>query len=221
MTEGLGDKFVGTSNCLIAKSRDLAAIGTNAHELPMVYSALTQSDEALRQAPYDVLSDWHEEHDGNLRVILPDTYGTEEFLRNAPDWLAKWTGIRIDSGDPIIGAENAIKWWNSRGEDPTQKLIIFSDGLDVTKISELHTLFYGRIRVSFGWGTLLTNDFRGLVPRDALQPFSLVCKAVSADGRPTVKLSDNPNKSMGPLDEIERYKRVFNVGQQSVQRVIV
>jgi len=26
---------------------------------------------------------------------------------------------------------------------------------------------------------------------------------------------------MGPLDEIERYKRVFNVGQQSVQRVIV
>jgi len=221
MTEGLGDKFVGTSNCLIAKNRDLAAIGTNAHELPMVYSALTQSDEALRQAPYDVLSDWHEEHDGNLRVILPDTYGTEGFLRNAPDWLAKWTGIRIDSGDPIIGAENAIKWWKSRGEDPTQKLIIFSDGLDVAKISELHTLFYGRVRVSFGWGTLLTNDFRGLVPEDALQPFSLVCKAVSAGGRPTVKLSDNPNKSMGPLDEIKRYKRVFNVGQQSVQRVIV
>jgi len=221
MTEGLGDKFVGTSNCLIAKNRDLAAIGTNAHELPMVYSALTQSDEALRQAPYDVLSDWHEEHDGNLRVILPDTYGTEGFLRNAPDWLAKWTGIRIDSGDPIIGAENAIKWWKSRGEDPTQKLIIFSDGLDVVKISELHTLFYGRVRVSFGWGTLLTNDFRGLVPEDALQPFSLVCKAVSAGGRPTVKLSDNPNKSMGPLDEIKRYKRVFNVGQQSVQRVIV
>ena len=221
MTEGLGDKFVGTSNCLIAKNRDLAAIGTNAHELPMIYSALTQSDEALRQAPYDVLSDWHEEHDGNLRIILPDTYGTEEFLRNAPNWLAKWTGIRIDSGDPIIGAENAIKWWKSRGEDPAQKLIIFSDGLDVAKISELHTLFHGRIKVSFGWGTLLTNDFRGLVPEDALQPFSLVCKAVSADGRPTVKLSDNPNKSMGPLDEIERYKRVFNFGQQSAQRVIV
>ena len=221
MTEGLGDKFVGTSNCLIAKNRDLAAIGTNAHELPMVYSALTQSDEALRQAPYDVLSDWHEEHDGNLRVILPDTYGTEEFLRNAPDWLAKWTGIRIDSGDPIEGGENAIKWWKSRGEDPTQKLVIFSDGLDVAKISELHKLFYGRVRVSFGWGTLLTNDFRGLVPEDALQPFSLVCKPVSANGQPIVKLSDNPNKSVGSLDEIERYKRVFNVGLQLAQRVIV
>ena len=221
MTEGLGDKFVGTSNCLIAKNRDLAAIGTNAHELPMIYSALAQSDEALRQAPYDVLSDWHDEHDGNLRIILPDTYGTKGFLDNAPDWLAKWTGIRIDSGDPILGAENAIKWWKSRGEDPTKKLVIFSDGLDVIKISELQAMFYGRVRVSFGWGTLLTNDFRGLVPGDALKPFSLVCKAVKADGQPTVKLSDNPNKAVGPLDEIERYKRVFNLSEQSLQPVIV
>ena len=221
MTEGLGEKFVGTSNCLIAKNRDLAAIGTNAHEMPMIYSALAQSDDALRQAPYDVLSDWHDEHDGNLRIILPDTYGTEGFLNNAPDWLAKWTGIRIDSGDPILGAENAIKWWKSRGEDPTKKLVIFSDGLDVLKISELHAMFYGRDRVSFGWGTLLTNDFRGLVPEDALKPFSLVCKAVEANGQPTVKLSDNPNKSMGPSDEIKRYKRVFKVGEQSLQTVIV
>jgi len=98
MQEGLGDAFPGTSNCLIAKNRDLEAIGTNAHELPMVYSALAGSDAALAQAPYDVLSDWHEEHDGNLRIILPDTYGTQGFLDNAPDWLAGWTGIRVDSG---------------------------------------------------------------------------------------------------------------------------
>ncbi|MDB2690128.1 nicotinate phosphoribosyltransferase [Planktomarina temperata] len=221
MTEGLGDKFIGTSNCLIAKNRDLAAIGTNAHELPMIYSALASDDQALRQAPYDVLSDWHEEHEGNLRIILPDTYGTEGFLDNAPDWLATWTGMRIDSGDPIQGAEHAIKWWKSRNEDPSQKLLIFSDGLDVEKIAKLHRLFAGRVRVSFGWGTLLTNDFRGLVPNDGLKPFSLVCKAVSANGKPTVKLSDNPNKAMGPADEIARYKRVFEVGRQNPQSVIV
>lgn len=221
MGEGLGDKFVGTSNCLIAKNRDLEAIGTNAHELPMVYSALAQDDAALRQAPYDVLSDWHDEHDGNLRVILPDTYGSAGFLDNAPDWLAKWTGIRIDSGDPATGAEMAIKWWQDRGEDPTKKLVIFSDGLDVAKIGELHKQFLGRCRVSFGWGTLMTNDFRGLVPDDALAPFSLVCKAVKANGAPTVKLSDNPNKAMGPTDEIARYKRVFGVGNQTASDVVV
>ena len=221
MTEGLGDSFVGTSNCLIAKNRDVAAIGTNAHELPMVYAALANNDAELARAPYEVLSDWHEEHDGNLRIILPDTYGTEGFLRNAPDWLAGWTGIRIDSGDPATGAEAAIRWWKDRGEDPLDKLIIFSDGLGEKKIMELHQQFAGRVRVSFGWGTLLTNDFRGLTPDDALAPFSLVCKAVSANGRPTVKLSDNPRKAMGPADQIERYKRVFGVGDQEVVVVVV
>ncbi|MDE0694655.1 MAG: nicotinate phosphoribosyltransferase [Boseongicola sp.] len=221
MTEGLGGAFVGTSNCLIAKNRDLEAIGTNAHELPMVYSALAESDKELASAPYQVLADWHEEHDGNLRIILPDTYGTEQFLENAPDWLAGWTGIRVDSGDPVRGAEVAIAWWKSRGEDPSKKLVIFSDGLDVNKISELHHRFASETRVSFGWGTMMTNDFRGLVPDDRLAPFSLVCKAVSANGRPTVKLSDNPRKATGPDKEIERYKRVFGVGEQEAVKVVV
>ncbi len=221
MHEGLGNKFVGTSNCLIAMRREVEAIGTNAHELPMVYAALAETDEELRQAPYDVLADWQEEHDGNLRIILPDTYGTKGFLENAPDRLAGWTGIRIDSGDPATGAEIAIDWWKSRGEDPTKKLVIFSDGLDVDKIIELQNRFNGRVRPSFGWGTLMTNDFRGLTPNDALAPFSIVCKAVAANGRPTVKLSDNPNKAMGPADEIARYKRVFGVGEQEAQEVVV
>ena len=225
MGEGLGNapdgKFIGTSNCLIAMRRDLEAIGTNAHELPMVYAALANDDAELRQAPYRVLADWQEEHDGNLRIILPDTYGTEGFLKGAPDWLAGWTGIRIDSGDPATGAETAIAWWTSRGEDPREKLVIFSDGLDVDQILQLHAQFLGRVKVSFGWGTLLTNDFRGLVEDDALAPFSLVCKAVAADGRPTVKLSDNPAKAMGPADQIARYKRVFGLGDQTAQAVIV
>ena len=221
MSEGLAGKFAGTSNCLIAMRREVEAIGTNAHELPMVYSALADGDAALAQAPYQVLADWHEEHDGNLRIILPDTYGTAGFLARAPEWLAKWTGIRIDSGDPATAAEIAIRWWKDKGEDPTQKLVIFSDGLDVEKIVELQRQFAGRVKVSFGWGTMLTNDFKGLVRGDALAPFSLVCKAVSANGRPTVKLSDNPSKAMGPADEIARYKRVFGVGDQTALAVEV
>ncbi len=221
MREGLGNAFTGTSNCKIAMLREVEAIGTNAHELPMVYAALAKDDTSLAQAPYDVLQDWHEEHEGNLRIILPDTYGTKGFLDNAPDWLAGWTGIRVDSGDPATAAQIAIDWWKSRGENPKAKRVIFSDGLDVDKIKSLHRQFHGKVAVSFGWGTLLTNDFRGLVPNDSLAPFSLVCKAVEANGRPTVKLSDNPNKAMGPEAEIARYKRVFGVGDQEAQDVVV
>lgn len=220
MLEGLGDAaqggaFTGTSNCLIAMRRDIEAIGTNAHELPMIYAALAGDDAALARAPYEVLADWHEEHEGNLRIMLPDTYGTRGFLTHAPDWLAGWTGLRVDSGDPVEIADFAIDWWRSRGEDPREKLVIFSDGLDVDEIERLHGLYHGRVKVSFGWGTLLTNDFRGLVRGDRLAPFSLVCKAVAADGRPTVKLSDNPEKATGPAAEIARYKRVFEVGEQA------
>ena len=221
MMEGLGARFTGTSNCLIAMRREVEAIGTNAHELPMVYAALAADDDALARAPYQVLADWQAEHSGNLRIILPDTYGTAGFLDNAPDWLSDWTGIRIDSGDPAKSAETAIHWWQDRGQDPREKLIIFSDGLDVDLIEELHTTFAGRVKVSFGWGTLLTNDFRGLANDDGLAPFSLVCKAAAANGRPTVKLSDNPNKAMGPASEIARYKRVFGMGHQDAQPVVV
>lgn len=110
MHEGLGNAFTGTSNCRIAMMRELEAIGTNAHELPMVYAALADDDAELARAPYDVLSDWHDEHEGNLRIILPDTYGTKGFLDHAPDWLAGWTGIRVDSGDPATAAQTAIDW---------------------------------------------------------------------------------------------------------------
>ncbi|WP_112320416.1 nicotinate phosphoribosyltransferase [Oceanibium sediminis] len=221
MIEGLGDRFTGTSNCLIALRREVEAIGTNAHELPMVYAALAEDDRALASSPYRVLENWQKDYDGNLLIILPDTYGSEVFLRRAPAWMSTWTGIRIDSGDPATGAENAIAWWKSNGQDPRGKLVIFSDGLDVDKITELYARFDGRVKLGFGWGTLLTNDFRGFAPDDGLKPFSLVCKAISANGSPTVKLSDNVAKAMGPDAEIARYKRVFNMETQQEAELIV
>jgi nicotinate phosphoribosyltransferase len=36
-----------------------------------------------------------------------------------------------------------------------------------------------------------------------------------------VKLSDNPAKALGPAAEVARYKRVFGVGEQVAQPVLV
>ena len=187
----------------------------------MVYSSLANSDAELAAAPYKVLEHWQQDYEGNLRIILPDTYGTARFLERAPSWLAGWTGIRIDSGDPVAACEAAIRWWQAHGQDPREKLAIFSDGLDVATIESLHRQFSGRIKVGYGWGTLLTNDFRGLAPAGALDPFSIVCKVLAANGRPAVKLSDNFEKAVGPAAEIERYKRVFEAGPQVSIPVLV
>ena len=211
LKEGLGRAFIGTSNVLLAMDGDLEAIGTNAHELPMVLAALADGDDALRAAPYQVLRDWQRYYGGNLLVVLPDTFGTTEFLKSAPDWIADWTGFRPDSAPPTAGGEEIIAWWQARGRDPRDKLLVFSDALDADTIVSTYRHFEGRARMSFGWGTNLTNDFGGCAPRpdDGLRAISLVCKVTSANGRPAVKLSDNPSKATGTAAEIARYVRVF------------
>ena len=223
MSEGLGEKFTGTSNVLMAMDLDLDAIGTNAHELPMVEAALASDDEDLAVSPYRVLERWSRTYDGNLLIALPDTYGTTRFLADAPDWVSDWSGFRIDSKEPIAGGEELIAWWESRGQDPSEKLLIFSDGLTVATIEEVYHRFHGRVRLSFGWGTHLTNDFMDCAPHPnpALRAISLVCKVTHAGGQPTVKLSDNTEKATGPADEIARYRRVFGEADVGRQEVIV
>ena len=211
LKEGLGHNFTGTSNVLLAMDHDLEAIGTNAHELPMAVATLANTDKQLAESPYKVLESWQKTYDSNLLIVLPDTYGTTRFLQDAPDWVADWKGFRIDSKEPIEGGEEIINWWQKKGIDPKDRLIIFSDGLDIDTIESTYHHFDGRVRTSFGWGTNLTNDFRDCAPypNDNLSAFSLVVKLTSANGEPTVKLSDNLAKATGPDSEIKRYLQVF------------
>jgi len=223
LKEALGSRFIGTSNVLLAMDADLEAIGTNAHELPMVAAALADSDEELAKTPYRVLEDWRQHYNGNLLIALPDAFGTTAFLKNAPAWLTDWTGFRPDSAPPIEGGEQIIRWWQEQGVDPKTKLLIFSDGMDIDTIEQTYRHFRGRVRMSFGWGTNLTNDFRGCAPDGAtgLEPISLVCKVTSVNGRPAVKLSDNPAKATGDPAEIERYLRVFGAEDRVASAVSV
>src|SRR5690606_8222413 len=135
------------------------AIGTNAHELPMVLAALSPDDQSLRDAPYRVLRDWQRYYGGNLLIVLPDTFGTSAFLKGAPEWIADWTGFRPDSAPPIVAGEKILKWWRGWGRDPRDKLLVFSDAMDVDTIEAAYHHFDGKVRLSFGWGTNLTNDF--------------------------------------------------------------
>jgi nicotinate phosphoribosyltransferase len=223
LKEGLGDRFIGTSNILLAMDADLEAIGTNAHELPMVLAALSDDDKSLAQAPYAVLEEWRSHYGGNLLIALPDAFGTAAFLREAPDWVADWTGFRPDSLPPIPAGEQIIAWWQAKGRDPRTKRLIFSDGMDVDGMETVYRHFHGRVRMSFGWGTNLTNDFRDCAPfdTDALDPISLVCKVVEANGRPAVKLSDNPAKATGDPAEIARYLSIFGAQGRTQSTVTV
>jgi nicotinate phosphoribosyltransferase len=238
MSDVLGAAFTGSSNTYLAYKHDLEAIGTNAHELPMALAALATNDDELRSAQYRLPELWQQSYQSELLILLPDTFGTTQFLEGAPDWVADWKGQRVDSKNPYVAGDEYIAWLERRGRDPRQKLLIASDALDVDQILGLHAYFNGRllngatpedfknasdfldenkwlaerrIRFSAGWGTLLTNDFRDCNPQgdESFDPVSLVCKLSEVEGRPAVKLSDNYSKAMGDADEIERYRRVF------------
>ena len=240
MRDTIGESFSGTSNAFLAYKHDLEAIGTNGHELPMAMAALAGDNEELRTAQYRLLELWQQSYQGELLILLPDTFGTTQFLRNAPDWVANWTGQRIDSKDAYVAGDEYIAWLERHGRDPRQKRLIASDALDVEQILGLHAYFAGslrngatpddfrsasdfhdasrwvpdrRIRFSAGWGTLLTNDFRNCNPQgnDGFNPVGLVCKLTEAEGRPAVKLSDNESKALGDASEVERYRRIFGV----------
>ena len=224
MRAALGGNFSGTSNAYLAYKHDLEAMGTNAHELPMAMAAIAKNNEELKASQYRLLELWQQTYQGELLILLPDTFGTTQFLRDAPDWVADWTGQRMDSKDPYLAGDEYIAWLRQRGRDPRQKLLIASDALDVDQILGLHAYFAGtlcngasamdfhqasdflderkwvperRIRFSAGWGTLLTNDFRNCDPQggDRFGPVNLVCKLNDADGRRAVKLSDNFQKA--------------------------
>jgi nicotinate phosphoribosyltransferase len=231
MKEVLGPQFIGTSNTHFAMEEDCEAKGTNAHELPMVYAALAASatqgrpqdeqDAAIRGSQYEVLKDWQTLYHDRLRVFLPDTFGTTQFLAGAPEWVNRWTGARPDSKEPIEAGEELIGWWKGTGQDPTKKLVIFSDGMDVeipgtplngSDIVAVHQHFRKRMIDSYGWGTNATNDFRGCAVGDpsAMKPISLVCKVKSVNGRAAVKISDNPAKATcSDPEELARYLRIF------------
>ena len=238
MRDTLGASFAGSSNTYLAYKHDLEAIGTNAHELPMALAAMAESDEELKTAQYRVLDLWQKTYQGELLIMLPDTFGTTQFLADAPEWTANWTGQRMDSKSPYVAGDEYIEWLKGRGRDPAKKLLIASDGLDVDDILGLHAYFSGemlngalpeefhsaadfldaekwkpqrRIRFSAGWGTLLTNDFRNCDPDGGrgFDPISLVCKLTDANGHRAVKLSDNYSKAMGAPADVERYRRVF------------
>ncbi|MEK7574151.1 MAG: nicotinate phosphoribosyltransferase [Patescibacteria group bacterium] len=209
LKEELPKQMRGTSNVLYAMNHGLLPMGTSAHELPMVVAAVAfaKADgsrpdlEILSDAQNQVLREWYELYGSGLSIALTDTFGSDFFFRTAPADVARgWKGTRQDSGDPFDYGEKAIGWYERRGIDPKDKLIVFSDQLNVELMIELHRRFRGRIGHTFGIGTNLTNDL-------GLKPISIVVKASKANGHSTVKLSDNPAKAMGESEEVRRYKQ--------------
>jgi len=178
--------LVGTSNVLLAKEMGLTPIGTMAHEWIQAHQALYR----VADSQFMAFENWAKEYRGDLGIALSDTIGLDAFLHDFDMYFAKlFDGTRQDSGNPYDYGCRMIDHYKAMKIDPLTKTIVFSDGLSMASALELWKAFAGQIKLSFGIGTNLTNDFN----YKALQ---IVLKMVKCNGQPVAKLSNSPGKTM-------------------------
>ena len=191
------DNCVGTSNVYLAMKYGCKPIGTYAHEYVQMYQGIP--GVTLAYTNKMAMDEWFEEFQGDNGTALTDTLGTDLFLMDFNKLQANcYTGVRHDSGDPIAWGEKIIAHYEKLGIDPKTKTLLFSDSLDFDKAQDIHEYFYGRIKVSFGIGTYLSNDTK-------VDPLNIVIKLQYVNGHPVAKLSDVPGKTMCQDDNYISY----------------
>lgn len=180
--------FVGTSNYDLARRLNLTPMGTQAHEW---FQAHQQISPDLANSQRAALAAWLEEYPNQLGIALTDCITMDAFLRDfGPEFAERYQGLRHDSGDPVEWGEKAIAHYQKLGIDPLNKVLVFSDNLDLAKAVELYRHFSTRVNLSFGIGTRLTCD----IPQ--VKPLNIVIKLVECNGKPVAKLSDSPGKTI-------------------------
>ncbi len=203
--------MVGTSNVKMARDLDLKPVGTMAHQLFMVYAATHMTygpgnkptilhrggrPDTIEAATNEVLRIWLSAYSGfpHMLTVLPDTYTTKAFIQRVdPTLLSAFYGVRQDSGDPIAIGEKLCLMG---------KKLMFSDGLDVRKMSVIEDHFPD-MQMVFGWGTDLTNDLGYQALPIVIKPCAV--KLGDDDWEPCVKLSDDPQKVTGANDATRPY----------------
>lgn len=179
---------VGTSNVYLAMKYGCTPIGTYAHEYIQMYQGIP--GVTLAYTNKIAMEEWFDEYQGDLGTALTDTLGTDIFLMDFNKLQANcYTGVRHDSGDPIKWGEAIIAHYEKLGIDPKTKTLLFSDSLNFDKAQKIYDHFRGRVKVSFGIGTFLSNDTN-------VDPLNIVIKLQYVNGHPVAKLSDDWGKSM-------------------------
>ncbi|GAB2724699.1 nicotinate phosphoribosyltransferase [Melaminivora jejuensis] len=196
-------QLAGTSNVLYAMKLGLTPLGTMAHEYLQACQAL---GPRLRDTQVFGFEMWAKEYRGDLGIALSDVYGMNAFLRDFDLYFCKlFDGARHDSGDPFAWGERMLQHYRDNRVDPLTKTLIFSDGLTVPRIVQLHRQFQGRCLLAFGIGTNLTNDL-------GHEPLQIVIKMTRCNGQPVAKLSDAPGKNMCDDEKYLAYLRqVFDI----------
>ncbi|OGD73243.1 hypothetical protein A3K29_03830 [Candidatus Collierbacteria bacterium RIFOXYB2_FULL_46_14] len=204
--EGHGG-LLGTSWVKYASDLNLMIMGTMAHEYPELMAALYGYPLANKMA----MQTWIDHYGKRVGYFLPDTFTTEVALRDFDHYFANtFEGTRQDSRSPFWYADLMVAHYRRLGIDMRQKSIVFSNSLKTRKeISAVNEYRPGEYRRGVLLGGYITNNV-------GFKPYNTVLKLVAvkvADGpwQDVVKLSDDPAKSIGKIEEIARCRQILGI----------
>ena len=184
-----GSRFVGTSNVYLAKKYQLTPVGTMAHEWIMCVGQGNHRHNPSYSNWY-ALEAWIREYGVLNGIALTDTITTDCFLKDFRlTYATLFSGVRHDSGDPILWGEKMIRHYEELGLDPKTKTLLFSDSLDFERADRIRAHFEGRAKVAFGIGTYIAND-------TDVPALNIVMKTTVCNHQDVAKLSDVPGKGM-------------------------
>jgi nicotinate phosphoribosyltransferase len=199
--------MLGTSNTHFAMKYNITPMGSIAHEFIMAHGAMF----GFQQANLRAMESWVNVYQGDLGIMLTDTYTTDAFLKSFNTKHAKlWDGIRHDSGCPFEFITKFVKHYNTLRVNPMHKVALFSDGINSLElVKKIHDACSSNIVDRYGIGTWLSNDV-------GVKPLNIVIKLTSIDYGygwiPTVKLSDSKTKHTGDVPTVQLCKQTLGIG---------
>jgi len=202
LKEKAGKACAGTSNVYFAMKYGLTPVGTFPHEWMMFHSGVF----GYKRANYLGLEDWIKVYDGALGTALIDTFTTASFLRTLTMKQAKLLdGFRQDSGEEREIGDMIIARLKEFGIDPRSKVLVFSNALTFEKYKAVADYFRGRIKISAGIGTHITNDpcIEGYKAANIVMKLSRCRMSDKDPWEKVIKISDDLGKHMGDQKEFE------------------
>ncbi len=191
-------KFVGTSNVYLAKKYNITPVGTMAHEWIMCIGQGNHKHNPAYSNWY-ALNAWVKEYGVLNGTALTDAITTDCFLKDFQLTFATlFSGVRHDSGDPIVWGEKMIEHYKGLGIDPLTKTLLFSDSLNFEKATNLCRYFKNKAKTAFGIGTFIAND-------TFAEPLNIVMKTTACNGCDVAKISDVEGKGMCKNPEYVHY----------------
>lgn len=199
----------GTSNVYMAMKYGMTPQGTMNHALIMFHIA----QYGYRQGQYIMMENWEDVYDSQLGCALTDTITSKAFF----DQLSRkhaflFPSFRQDSGDEYKFVNIMINRLKELGVDPKDKIIVFSNALDMEKFKDISEYCNGRVKKAIaGIGTNLTCDIPGVKPANIVMKLTRCKMNENKSWIPCIKISDDLGKHMGNPEELDLAAKTLGI----------